>query len=157
MNQVAIISLASSVVFHFTPRLSGDALRPADSDALPALSLVLQPRSLVVFGEDLYIHYLHHIPAAPEVCAVAAWALAITAFAIAIAIAVAVAVAVAIVIAVAVAVAVAVAFAVAVAALLLLLLLLLLLMLLLMLLLSRYHCCCFCCRCLEWIHSVEQL
>ena len=54
---VAILSLGSHTVFNFWP----SAAAAADPAARPARSLLLEPRSLLVFRGDAYNEYLHGI------------------------------------------------------------------------------------------------
>ena len=65
---VAIISLESTVLLQFTPDPfdlkyfdeKGDRREEVVDDRRP-FSVILEPRSLIVFSECVYQHYLHHI------------------------------------------------------------------------------------------------
>eukprot|EP00668_Euglena_longa_P004408 GGOE01005163.1.p2 GENE.GGOE01005163.1~~GGOE01005163.1.p2 ORF type:complete len:158 (+),score=43.37 GGOE01005163.1:408-881(+) len=61
---VAILSLASTVLMHFRPRLSTAELGVKSPH--PCASLVLRPRSLLVFAEDAFTTHLHGIDAVLE-------------------------------------------------------------------------------------------
>ena len=54
---VAILSLQSPIVFDFW----ASAAAAADPQGQPALSLLLEPRSLLVFCGDAYVNYHHAI------------------------------------------------------------------------------------------------
>jgi alkylated DNA repair protein alkB family protein 6 len=58
-NRVAIFSLESACVMSFKPKLSPSQIGIlSDGDVL---SVVLQPRSLLIFSDDLYNHHMHGI------------------------------------------------------------------------------------------------
>ena len=59
VNKVAILSLGSTVVMSFRPRLSPD--RIGLDFAGDAFSVILEPRSLLIFENEIYDHYLHGI------------------------------------------------------------------------------------------------
>jgi alkylated DNA repair protein alkB family protein 6 len=62
-NKVSIISLESPLIMTFKPKLSTEEIGiKSDADVI---SIVLQPRSLLVFSEELYDVFLHGISADP--------------------------------------------------------------------------------------------
>lgn len=60
-NKVVTLSLGESCVIEFRRRSTLDASAGADSDQLDRFTLVLRPRSIVVFEADAYISYTHGI------------------------------------------------------------------------------------------------
>ena len=73
--RVAIVSLGTPAVLHFWPVPKNDAgvsvgsgWRAISGDVEPACSVLLQPRSLLVFSAEAYTHMLHGIrPASTDV------------------------------------------------------------------------------------------
>jgi alkylated DNA repair dioxygenase AlkB len=61
LNRVAIMSLGSSVVISFRHRLSADQI--GTKFAGDVQTFVLQPRSLFIFSDSAYEHYMHGIEA----------------------------------------------------------------------------------------------
>eukprot|EP00041_Stephanoeca_diplocostata_P014991 m.283713 g.283713 ORF g.283713 m.283713 type:complete len:373 (+) comp19882_c0_seq1:236-1354(+) len=61
LPRVATLSLGSTALVSFTRALSTDELARGGVQRSPALSVVLEPRSLLVFGADAYTNMLHGI------------------------------------------------------------------------------------------------
>lgn len=68
--QVATLSLGRACLMHFRRRLTpdqiGEVMSEAEADR-SQITLVLQPRSLVIFSEELYCNWLHSIEGPAQV------------------------------------------------------------------------------------------
>lgn len=65
-SRVAIISLGGPAIFRFKRRLIAEEISADSQESVPAGTVVLEPRSLIVFEGEAYHDYLHEIAAVEE-------------------------------------------------------------------------------------------
>ena len=58
---MATLSLGSAAVMTFTPHVETDKIGADGKQANPLISLLLEPRSLIIFADDAYHTHLHCI------------------------------------------------------------------------------------------------